>query len=92
MTSHNTAQFIEASINSLLLQTYKNIEIIIVDDDSSDNTFEIASRIANTTSKVRVFRLNSNLGTYFAKNTGILKSKGDIIFFKIVMMYVIMKE
>ncbi|HDR1358767.1 TPA: glycosyltransferase family 2 protein, partial [Pasteurella multocida] len=78
MTSHNTAQFIEASINSLLLQTYKNIEIIIVDDDSSDNTFEIASRIANTTSKVRVFRLNSNLGTYFAKNTGILKSKGDI--------------
>ncbi|MGC6380265.1 glycosyltransferase family 2 protein [Pasteurella multocida] len=82
MTSHNTAQFIEASINSLLLQTYKNIEIIIVDDDSSDNTFEIASRIANTTSKVRVFRLNSNLGTYFAKNTGILKSKGDIIFFQ----------
>ncbi|MGC6246342.1 glycosyltransferase family 2 protein [Pasteurella multocida] len=82
MTSHNTAQFIEASINSLLLQTYKNIEIIIVDDYSSDNTFEIASRIANTTSKVRVFRLNSNLGTYFAKNTGILKSKGDIIFFQ----------
>ncbi|WEO87024.1 glycosyltransferase family A protein [Pasteurella multocida] len=42
----------------------------------------MASRIANSTSKVKTFRLNSNLGTYFAKNTGILKSKGDIIFFQ----------
>lgn len=82
MTSYNTEEYIEASINSLLLQTYKNLEIIIVDDYSTDKTFEIASRIANSTNKVKAFRLNSNLGTYFAKNTGILKSKGEIIFFQ----------
>lgn len=82
MTAHNTEDFIEASINSLLLQTYKNIEIIIVDDCSTDKTFEIATRISNANSKVKVFRLNSNLGTYYAKNTGILKSRGDIIFFQ----------
>ncbi|HEH9711660.1 TPA: glycosyltransferase family 2 protein [Pasteurella multocida] len=82
ITSHNTEKFIEASINSLLLQTYKNLEVIVVDDYSTDKTFQIASRIANSTSKVKTFRLNSNLGTYFAKNTGILKSKGDIIFFQ----------
>lgn len=82
MTAYNTQEFIECSINSLLLQSYKNIEIIIIDDYSNDNTYKIASRIACSNSKVKVFRLNSNLGTYYAKNLGVKKAKGEIIFFQ----------
>ncbi|AWX13666.1 glycosyl transferase family A [Mergibacter septicus] len=82
ITAYNTQEFIESSINSVLLQSYKNIEIIVIDDYSNDNTYEIATRIASSNSKVKVFRLNSNLGTYYAKNLGIKKSKGEIIFFQ----------
>lgn len=82
MTSHNTEDYIESAIYSLLDQSYKNIEIIVVDDYSSDGTIEILDRLSRSDKRIRFFRLNSNLGTYYAKNLGILQSKGDVIFFQ----------
>lgn len=82
MTSHNTEAYIESAIYSLLDQSYENIEIIIVDDYSSDGTIEILDRLSRSNTKIRFFQLNSNLGTYYAKNLGILQSKGDILFFQ----------
>lgn len=81
MTSHNSEQYIESAVNSLLDQSYQNIEIIIVDDYSQDNTIKILHRLSTTHKKVRYLQLNNNLGTYFAKNLGILHAKGDVIFF-----------
>lgn len=81
MTCHNTAAYIEAAINSLILQSYPNLEIIVVDDYSTDNTFSIVDRLSKANSKVKAYRLNTNLGTYFGKNYGISKAKGEIIFF-----------
>lgn len=81
MTSHNAEKYIESAVYSLVDQSYDNIEIIIVDDCSSDRTVEILDRLTRSTKKIKHFRLNSNLGTYYAKNLGILQSKGDIIFF-----------
>lgn len=81
MTSHNSEKYIESAIYSLVDQSYTNLEIIIVDDYSSDNTINILTRLSKSYKNIRFFRLNSNLGTYYAKNLGITKSKGEIVFF-----------
>lgn len=82
VTAHNTADYIEACLESLLSQTYKNIEIFVIDDFSSDSTSAIVKRIKKTNKKINYLRLNSNLGTYYAKNLGIKQSRGDILFFQ----------
>ncbi|RIY35583.1 glycosyltransferase family 2 protein [Psittacicella gerlachiana] len=81
MTCHNTGAYIEQALNSLLLQTYPNLEILVIDDHSSDNTFAIVERMAKAYPQIRPLRLNTNLGTYYAKNLGITQAKGQIIFF-----------
>ncbi|WP_147290499.1 glycosyltransferase family 2 protein [Actinobacillus ureae] len=81
ITSHNTEKYIESSINSILEQSYDKIEIIVVDDNSTDKTVVILDRLSKFYKNLKFIQLNSNLGTYYAKNIGILNSKGDIIFF-----------
>jgi glycosyltransferase involved in cell wall biosynthesis len=82
VTAHNTEAYVESCIESLLSQSYPNIEIIVVDDASTDNTAAIVKRISLAHSGVRLIRLNANLGTYYAKNVGVIRSKGHIIFFQ----------
>ena len=72
----NQAKFLGEAIQSVLQQTYRNFEIIVVDDGSSDNTREVASGF----SAVRYIRQH-NRGLVGARNTGILASKGDYLVF-----------
>lgn len=62
VATYNGAKFLEAQMDSLIAQTYPNIEIVAVDDCSKDNTFEILERYAREHSHIRVFRNMSNLG------------------------------
>lgn len=82
VTSFNTEEYIEACLESLISQSYPNIEIIVVDDLSSDFTIQIIQRISKANSGIKLIRLASNLGTYFAKNYGIKVSCGQYIFFQ----------
>ncbi|TLP94740.1 glycosyltransferase family 2 protein [Nesterenkonia salmonea] len=82
VTAYNTETFIESSIESLLNQTYSNIEIIVVSDASKDQTHDIALRLKKTNRKIRFYRLAANLGTYYAKNYGIQLAEGEFIFFQ----------
>jgi glycosyltransferase involved in cell wall biosynthesis len=75
--TYNRASLIPAAIESVLGQTYKNIELIIVDDGSSDNTQEV---LAGYGDRIRVV-LQENAGPAIARNRGIAISKGDIIAF-----------
>lgn len=79
--SYNREHTILRAVNSVLNQTYKHIEIIIVDDCSSDNTNEIVSREFGSNSKVIFHRLDNNLGACHARNKGIELSHGDYIAF-----------
>ena len=76
MPSYNTAQYIGKSIQSVIDQTYKNWELIIVDDLSSDNTKNIV--LSYQDSRIR-FIENKSKNISKALNIGILNSKGQYI-------------
>ena len=72
----NQAEFLAEAIESVTQQTYRNFEIIVVDDGSSDNTKEVVSDFSD----VRYIR-HHNRGLAGARNTGIWASKGDYLIF-----------
>lgn len=68
-----------SAVNSLLEQSWKNIEIIIVDDGSGDDYREYLDQASNLSPKVRLIELQSNLGAYSARNAGVAEAKGEYI-------------
>lgn len=82
MTAYNAERTIEASVKSLLTQAYPNLEVIVVDDASTDGTFRLLEGLAKRDPRVRIVRLPENHGTYVAKNAAIREAKGDIIMFQ----------
>ncbi|MBL7069008.1 MAG: glycosyltransferase [Candidatus Omnitrophica bacterium] len=79
--SYNRARFLPEAIDSVIIQTYRNFEIVVVDDGSTDNTKEImAEYVKKYTSKVRYF-YQENQGEAGARNRGIKESRGEYIAF-----------
>lgn len=81
MPAYNAEMYIEESISSVLNQTFDNWELIVVDDCSSDRTYEIAVRQSLSDSRICVFRNSVNCGVAKTRNFAIQKSSGDIIAF-----------
>lgn len=79
MPSYNSAKTIEHAIQSVLAQTYQNLELLIIDDDSSDETCHIIQKIADE--RIRLIRLKQNGGSAVARNTGIEAATGRYIAF-----------
>lgn len=79
--THNRAEKIKMSINSVLNQTYENIEVIVVDDCSTDNTDETMSWIINKFPNVSYYKMEDNSGPGKTRNFGVSKSKGEYIAF-----------
>lgn len=73
---YNDANYIEKAISSVLSQTYKNIEIIVVDDGSDELTKSVLERIKD---KFSLLIKQNNQGVVKARNEGIQKAKGDYI-------------
>lgn len=76
---YNVERYIKDCIESLLKQTYKNLEIILVDDGSTDNSCKICSEYLNY-DYIKLIK-QENRGVSNARNTGIQNSKGDYIIF-----------
>ena len=82
----NSAKFLSQTIESALNQTYKNTEIIIVDDNSTDKTVEIIKDYQNKNSKIKFYKIKNYKKTGSGsgskpRNFGIKKSKGKYIAF-----------
>ncbi len=75
--------FIEDSIKSVFLQksNFFDIEIIVVDDCSTDDTFEYLNQLTAKYDILKVFKQDKNGGPGMARNRGILESSGDYLFF-----------
>jgi hypothetical protein len=77
--AHNTETLLERAIGSLLDQTWSNIEIIAVDDGSTDGTLQILHRLAARDSRVRVLSHQSNAGPYAARMTALAVARGEFV-------------
>lgn len=81
---YNVASYIEACIQSVFNQTYKNIEIIIVDDCGTDNSMEIIEKIISVYKGsfiIQILHHNQNQGLSAARNTGISHATGEYLYF-----------
>lgn len=77
---YNCEAFIEKCIHSLLNQTYDNLEIIIIDDGSTDSSYAICSALAENDSRVHLLQ-QVNSGVSAARNAGLKYATGDYIGF-----------
>ena len=80
ITSYNAGKYLEQCIDSALRQTYTNIEIILVNDGSKDNTEEIAVEYAEKYNNIKYF-FQENSGVSVARNVGINNANGKCIMF-----------
>ena len=78
--TYNRGESIIDSINSVLKQTYHNLEIIIIDDGSTDNTEFLISNLNDD--RIKYVKLNKNKGANFARNEGIKIASGKYITFQ----------
>jgi glycosyltransferase involved in cell wall biosynthesis len=76
----NSAKELPAALSELDKQSFNDREIIIVDDGSSDRTWEIAESLSNNRGDVILLR-TEHLGPSHARNAGLEKARGDIVFF-----------
>ena len=82
MPNYNNSKYIEEAINSALEQTLQDIEIIVIDDCSTDNSLEILQKIqAKHPDKVRIVQNEVNLGAGLSRNVGIDIARGEFIKF-----------
>ena len=77
---YNTATYLEKTFASVLNQSYKNFEWIIVDDSSTDNSLEIAKNLSKD-KRIKILSLDKNSGAARARNTGLDNASGDYIIF-----------
>ena len=77
--AYNSSLYIEDTIRSILSQTYLNWELIIIDDCSTDNTVEIATKYVNSCFRVNLIRNIVNSGPGVTRNNGIAVAKGQYI-------------
>ncbi|MCM3116044.1 glycosyltransferase [Neobacillus sp. MER 74] len=77
---YNVEKYVGNCLNSILAQTYENIEVIVVNDGTKDNSAVICEEIAKRDSRVKVLhKINAGLG--FARNTGLDAANGEYVVF-----------
>ena len=79
MPAFNSGAYISCAIKSVQQQTYKNWELIVVDDCSTDNTCLIVEGLRKSDSRISLYKQKSNLGAAQARNRALKESKGRFI-------------
>ncbi len=79
--TYNRAKFISSAVRSIIDQKYSNIEIVIVDDGSNDNTQAVVHSLKEKYSNIIYCHNERTKGPSGARNTGIIKSSGDYVSF-----------
>ena len=80
MPVYNCEEYIEESLDSILNQSFKDIEVIAIDDGSSDNTLSILKQMESSDSRISLYS-QDNQGASIARNNGMEKASGDYIYF-----------
>jgi glycosyltransferase involved in cell wall biosynthesis len=78
---YNVEKYVEKSIKSIANQEYKNIEIIAIDDCSTDKTYSILKELEKDIKNLKVFKNEKNDGLAYTRNVGVKHSKGQYLGF-----------
>ena len=78
---YNAEKYIERCLESLLTQTYSNIEILCIDDCSKDNSLNILKKIKEQDNRIKLYQLGQNCGPATARNIGLEHACGEYIMF-----------
>lgn len=81
VTVYNVEQYIRRCIESIQKQTIKDIEIIVVDDGTPDNSMRIVEEIAKSDERITIIRHEKNMGLMWARRTGYMAANGEYIAF-----------
>ena len=81
MPAYNAEKFISDAIKSVLSQTYKNFELIIIDDCSLDQTVKVVQNYIAQDKRVNLVKKEKNQGVAETRNTGLNHAKGDFVAF-----------
>lgn len=77
---YNTAKYLPQCLDSICSQTYENLEIIVINDGSTDNSLDILLQYADRDSRIRIINQN-NKGLSSARNNGLQKATGQYVLF-----------
>jgi glycosyltransferase involved in cell wall biosynthesis len=78
---YNAEAYIESTLESILKQTEKRIEVICIDDVSTDGTVEICKRVMNRDKRISLLRNDINSGQEITRNKGLMEAKGKYVTF-----------
>ena len=78
---YNVEQYLAQCLDSVINQTYKNIEIICVNDCSLDNSFKILDEYSKNDKRIKIINRENNGGLSAARNTGLDNASGKYIYF-----------
>lgn len=79
--AYNVEKYIEECLNSIINQTYKNLEIIIIDDGSKDKTRDIIQKFQKQDGRIKFIKSEKNLGVSATRNKGIDNTNGKYLYF-----------
>lgn len=77
----NAVSFIDKAIESILNQSYKHWELLVIDDGSNDGSIEIVKEFASKNSRIMVFSNRNNRGVSYSRNVGLYHASGEFITF-----------
>lgn len=77
--AYNAEQTIHVALNSLLKQTWRNLEILVSDDFSTDATKQVIREFTKKDYRVRLIESNTNAGPYVARNLALKKARGEFV-------------
>lgn len=78
---YNTEKYLKECLNSVINQTYKNTEIIIINDASTDNSLTIIKKFIDSRFNIRLINHSKNLGVSISRNKGLDLANGEYIYF-----------
>ena len=76
----NCQNYILRAVKSIQYQNLSDIEIILVDDNSKDNTISIVKKIQNEDKRIKILKNHNNMGVLYSRSIGVLSSKGKYLF------------
>ncbi|MCD8081103.1 MAG: glycosyltransferase [Bacteroides sp.] len=77
---YNTEEYVHAAVSSVMNQTLPEIEIIVINDGSTDNSLDIVNKLAEEDRRIRIFS-QTNQGLSITRNQGVLHATGEYLYF-----------